>query len=353
VGCGGGRTHLLSLARNAHNVMTTITTFAKTPEPLNPAADQLYHVVCSIDGRWQKLRQIGDAGGDPLPGFVGAACAEVSGALMLAAVGTDGELYHTTSDSDGDWRPFAALRDEWIEGGPREFYAAACCETRGGLQLIGLGSDSRLYHTVRLPDGSWQGQFGLIDAEAHGGPDAFAGLCCAASGDSLHLVARDHDGQVHHAVRDGDGYWQDFHGLGSLYDAPARFVAVDCAIGWDGALHVVGVGSDAQLYHTIRWPDGSWQRYFGVLGGQQHGVALRFALSVACARVGHDLAVVAICSDHRLFHSTRLPDGSWRRSMWFGEQQHRDSPVEFFDVSCASNGDALHLVGGTWQGGFA
>jgi hypothetical protein len=333
--------------------MTTITSYAKASEPLNPATDQLYHAVCSTDGRWQKFGLISSGGDEAPPGFVGASCAEAGGALLLVGVGTDGELYQTTFDSDGDWHEFTRVRDEWIEGGPREFYAAACCGGRGALQLVGLGSDARLYHTVRLADGSWQRNFELIDGGAHRGPDAFVGASCAVAGDALHLLTLDQGGQAYHTVRDHDGRWQDFRSLGQLYDAPTRFVAIDCAVVWGGSLHVVGVGSDARLYHTIRWPDGSWQRYFGVLGGQQHGVAPRFALSVACAPVGHDLGLVAICSDHRLFHSTRLPDGSWRRAAWFGEPRQGERPVEFFGVSCASTGDALHLVGGTWQGGFA
>ncbi len=331
--------------------MTTITSHAKTPDPLNPATDQLYHAVCSVDGRWQAFGLIG--GDDPAPGFVGAGSATVDGALMLVAIGTDGELYHSSRDANGDWQPFTGLRDEWIEGGPREFYAAACCGGRGALHLVGLGSDARLYYTSRLSDGSWQGHFELIDGELLRGPDKFGGVSCAVAGDLLHVVALDQTGQAHHTARDGAGGWQEFRSLAALYDAPARFVAIDCAVVWGGSLHVVGVGGDAQLYHTVQWPDGTWQRYFGVLGGQQHGVVPRFALSVACTRVGHDLGLVAICSDHRLFHSTRLPDGSWRGSTWFGEQQLREWPVEFFDVSCASAGDALHLVGGTWQGGFA
>ncbi len=94
---------------------------------------------------------------------------------MLVAVGTDGELYHTSRDASGDWQPFTGLRDEWIEGGPREFYAAACCGERGALHLVGLGSDARLYYTSRLPDGSWQGHFELIDGGGSRGPDTFAG----------------------------------------------------------------------------------------------------------------------------------------------------------------------------------
>ena len=53
--------------------MTTITSYAKTPEPLNPAADQLYHAVCSVDGRWRNFGLIGADGSEEAPpGFVGA-----------------------------------------------------------------------------------------------------------------------------------------------------------------------------------------------------------------------------------------------------------------------------------------
>jgi hypothetical protein len=327
--------------------MTTITSFAEIPEPPDPATDQLYHTVSGRDGRWQSFELIQGS----VDAFVGASCAEVDGSLGLVGVGTDGALYHSQR-RDGAWDPFVGLRDGVVDGGPREFYAAACSGARGALDLVGLGSDGRLYHAARDYEGRWQDRFDAIDAAGTRGPDAFAGAACAGIGDALHLIALDENGHLHHSVRDPDAGWQEMRGLSQLYDAPARFVAVDCAAVWGGSLHLVGVGSDAQLYHTIRFPDGSWQRYFGVLGGQQHGVAPSFALSVACARVGHSLGLVAICSDHRLFHSIRTPDGSWRGSLQTAAGYPLGAPPEFYDISCASIGNALHIVGGTWQGGF-
>lgn len=336
--------------------MTTIESYEKSAEPAPAATDQLYHALRSADGRWQgPFELIGPSDGEHPAGFVGATCTEVAGELMLIAVGTDGELYLTTRDRDGSWEPFLALRRGDVYGGPKQFYAATCAATRGELQLVGLGSTGRLYHTIRAADGSWQDHFELIDAEAHGGPDAFAAVSCTSIGDSLHVVVLDASGQLHHTIRSANGAWQEFRGLarGELYDAPARFVAIDCAAAWGGSLQVVGVGSDAQLYHTIRWPDGTWQRYFGVLGGQRYGGAPQFALSVGCARVGDALGLVAIDSGNRLFHSTRQPDGSWRDTLSFRGGSRHYGPPAFYHVSCASTGDALHIVGGTWQGGFA
>jgi hypothetical protein len=351
------------------DLMTTMTSFDNATEPEAAATDQLFHTVRSADGRWQELIGLGQDNLEQVPaGFVGASVTTIAGALMLVGVGTDGELYHSTREFDGSWHPFHALRRGGIAGGPADFYSASCAGIHGVLHLIGQGSDGLLYHTVRFPDGRWRDYFELIDAEVLGGPSAFSAAACAADGDCLQVVALDVNGQLHHTLREADGNWQQFRGLGrgQLYDAPARFVGISCAtVG--GCLHIVGAGADGRLYHTIRWPDGTWQRYFGVLGGQQYGGAPHFALSVGCARVGHALEVVAIGSDNRLFHATRRPDGSWRESLRFGAGQLLDGEGQFlegagqllegspafYDVSCAGTGNALHVVGGTWQGGFA
>lgn len=333
--------------------MTTITRFAETPDLTSPTADQLYHASCRADSQWPAFAVIDAELDDRPPGFVGASVTDVDGALMLVGVGTDGELYHTIGNPDGRWQDFVGLRDGLVGGGPRDFYAAASGNCGGVFHVVGLGSDGLLYHAASKPGRGWQGEFERIDPQLPGGPPAFAAAACAGIEDSLHLVALDTSGQACHAVHHPDGGWQSFRGLGQLYDAPSRFVAIDCAALSDGSLHIVGVGSDARLHHTIRFPDGSWQRYFGVLGGQQYGVVPRFTLSVACAAVGPVLGLVAISSDHRLFHFTRAPDGSWRGSPRFGEGQLRNGSPEFYGVSCASTGEALHVVGGTWQGGFA
>jgi hypothetical protein len=334
--------------------------------------DRLFHTYRDGDGRWQPLVDLGAAGEGGPAGFVGATCTCVGGALAIVGVGTDGKPYETTCDVDGGRRPFVALRRRFAtswggidDGGPRELYGVTCAGSHGYLHLVGQGSDGQLYHALRMPGGVWQDRFSMIRADRLGGPEMFTTAACACDGDVLHLIVLDADGQLCHTMRDTDGAWHDFQrlGRGQLHDTPTRFVAIDCAaVG--NCLQIVGAASDGLLYHTVRWPDGTWQRYFGVLGGQQYGGAPRFALSVGCARVHHGLEVIAVGADNQLFHATRRPDGSWRESLRFGladgDDQfinrvgHRlDDQPAFYDVSCASAGDALHIVGSTWQGGFA
>jgi hypothetical protein len=334
--------------------MTVIEQFESYAEPAAVVVDQLYHAVVGLDGRWEQPFERIEAGvDDPTVGFVGASCADVEGELALVAVGTDGRLYHSGVDRDRRWRPFSALSSEPPDDRPREFYAAACAGGHGVLQLVAVGSDGRLYHSLRRRDGGWQDRFEVVESERLGGPEAFASVSCARAGDSLQLVALGAGGQLYHAVRDPDGVWWDFRSLGRtrLYDTPARFLAVDCAAIRGGSLQIVGAGADGRLYHTVRWPDGAWQRYFGVLGGQPHGGGLLFGLGVGCAGSGHALGVVAIGADNQLAYCTRMPDGSWRRSV--RAARHRHGAPAVYQVSCAAIGDALHVVGGTWQGGFA
>ncbi len=334
--------------------------------------DRLFHTFRCGDHCWRPLLDLGTDDEEGPAGFVGASCTSVGDALVLVGVGTDGELYEATCDLDGLLRPFTALRqrvavawDRIDDGGPRAFYAVTCAGTRGYLHVVGQGSDGRLYHTLRMPSGIWQDRFSIVNGDRLGGPETFTTAACASDGDLLHLVVLDEHGELCHTVREADGQWQDFSrlGRGQLHDTPTRFVAIDCAAVGD-CLQIVGVGSDGLLYHTIRWPDGTWQRYFGVLGGQQYGGARRCALSVGCARMNHGLEVVAVGADNQLFHATRRPDGSWRESLRFGpgDADERvldnvglrlDSRPAFYDVSCTSAGDVLHIVGSTWQGGFA
>jgi hypothetical protein len=410
--------------------MTLTASFDRTSEPAVETTDQLYHSVRRSDGGWLGMTGLLERGLDDGPsGFVGASATGLGDALELVAAGTDGELYHATRWPDSSWEPFTALRGAGrlrprptapferiigsVHGGPPQFYGAACAHARGLLHVVGLGCDGHLCHTVRWPNGCWQHRFERVPA-IDDGQATVAAVACAGDRDALHLAALDSDGQLHYAIRDGEGQWQDFERLGRdrLYDAPPRFAAIDCAT-VRGCLQIIGVGSDGRLYHTLRWPDGTWQRYFGVLGGQEYGGAPRFALGVGCARVGLALEVVAIGADGRLQHATRRPDGSWRESHFGGasgspggkrlldgseqtqhgeqrlliggEQPHSgeqqladvsaqllrgsglgdggqlrrggeqlpDEPPPFYAVSCASAGQELHVIAGTWQGGFA
>jgi hypothetical protein len=91
-------------------------------------------------------------------------------------------------------------------------------------------------------------------------------------------------------------------------EAFGRFHSAACA-GGGGYLHLVA-WSDDRLVHAMRRPDASWSAFVDVAA--QHASPPNRFLSVGCADVGGKLHVIAV-DEHRqkLWHTVRYPDGSW------------------------------------------
>src|SRR5262249_42448696 len=154
-------------------------------------------------------------------------------------------------------------------------------------------------HTIRNANGSWQGGFGLIEGQSAGGPPAFVSVGCgSADGQALQVVGLGTDDRIWHTIRNSNGTWQSSFGLVESESSggpagPASFEAVCCA-GAGGGLHVIGLGNDGKLWHTIRQPNGSWQASFGLIEGQSGGGAAKF-VAVACGSAdGQALQVVGV-----------------------------------------------------------
>ena len=115
-------------------------------------------------------------------------CAGVGQTLHVAAVGNDGDLYHTIRDADGSWQnTFGVVKAE-VAGGPARYGRVGCASTGESLQLVGVGSDAELCHTIRNPDGTWQNEFGLVEGQVGGGPSGFATIGCGTPGGALHVI---------------------------------------------------------------------------------------------------------------------------------------------------------------------
>src|SRR5580704_4321957 len=137
------------------------------------------------------------------------------------------------------------------------------------LQVVGVGDDGQLWHTIRNADGSWTPRFGLIEGESSGGPGKFTDVACgSADGLALQVVGVGDDGQLWHTIRNADGTWTPGFGLIESVSVGGswKFNMVGCA-GTEGGpfivrvgnptLQVIGVGSDGQLWYTIRNADGT------------------------------------------------------------------------------------------------
>jgi phosphatidylserine/phosphatidylglycerophosphate/cardiolipin synthase-like enzyme len=272
---------------------------------------RLWHTIRNADGTWSPqfgLVENQSAGGPP--GFTAAGSAAVGDAMQMVGVGTDGQLWHTIRNPDGSWSPQFGLVQSQSTGGAARYTAVACAGVGNKLHVVGVGIDQQLWHTIRHADGTWSRQFGLVESQSSGGPPGFTAVGCAGVGHAMQLVGVGSDGQLWHTIRHSDGSWQPQFGLveGESGGGPSRFTAVACG-GLGTALHVVGVGSDQQLWHTVRYP-GSWQAQFGPVADESGGGPGGYT-AVGCAGVDTVLQVVGVGTDQRLWHTVRYPD-SWQ-----------------------------------------
>jgi uncharacterized protein YfiM (DUF2279 family) len=314
----------------------------------------LYHTIRNSDGSWQSrfgLIEAAVSGGPD--GFFQVSCAGVGDSLHVVGVGLDAQLYHTIRNSDGvSWQSFFGLIEGAVSGGPSGFGWVGCGGTGGALQLVGVGLDGQLYHTIRNADGvSWQNFFGLVEGAVSGGPTGFLEVSCAGVGGYLHVVGVGTDHQLWHTIRNDDGRsWQNFFGLveGAVSGGPSwGFSQAGCAA-VSGAVHLVGVGIDGQLWHTIRNADDvSWQNFFGLVEGVVAGGPRQF-FAVGCAGVGDALHVVGIGTDYKLYHTVRYPDGSWQGFFGLVEGVVAGGPWGFVTVGSGGTGTALQVVGSVY-----
>jgi hypothetical protein len=317
--------------------------------PFAPAGADLWHTLRKSDGTWQTDFGLieGQSGGGP-SSFVHIACGCSDGqSLQVVGLGTDNRLWHTIRFPDGSWQPQFGLVESQSVGGPQSFTATSCVGAGSALHIVGLGSDGQLWHTIRNADGTWQGQFGIVEGQSAGGPSAFVAVACgSADGQSLHVVGLGTDDQLWHTIRLPDGTWQATFGLveGQSSGGPPAFVGVACA-GANQALHVIGLGSDNRLWHTLRQSNGTWQSQFGLVESQSAGGAAKF-VGVTCGSAdGQTLQVVGLGNDGKLWHTIRLATGVWQANFGLIESQSQGGPPNFDAVSAAGAGQTLQVAG--------
>jgi hypothetical protein len=287
-----------------------------------------------------------------------------------------------------------------------------------------------VWRTMRFDDGSWMPYYDLVQSyvQMKRGPDyllavgdsdgpwgyatGITAVSCAVVGGEFHVVGvvppqgvtsgiwSQYIGALWHTVQESSDWfgrrlWQESfnliedeeskenqegHRVGGRLD---RFSAVSCAAVGD-ELHVVGVVNQGApvashgLWHTMRYPGGTWQPFFGQLrdpfpifhpsdpvgspppppGSPPTGAdLLRPGLpdgaypTVGCAGIGDELHVVYV-GKGQLRHTIRHRDGTWQWP-WEGiDSYQNDHPGLYFtNVSCAAVGDELHVVGLSEGGG--
>jgi hypothetical protein len=261
-------------------------------------------------------------------------------------------IYHTVRHSSGQWQNYFGLVESEVSGGPPGFAAVGCAGTGDALQVVGVGTDAQLYHTSRKADGTWQNYFGAIASEVSGGPGEFVEVACGGVGGDMHVMATGFDQKLYHTIRDASGDWQSTFGLieSQVTGGPRAFETVSCAGVGGSELQVAAAAGS--IYHTIRDASGHWQNPFGVVESEVSGGPTQGFRAAGCAGAGDILEVVGVGSDGELYHTIRNSDGSWQNFFGLIESQVTGGPLQFTAVGCTGVGSDLHVVGGAFLGGF-
>jgi hypothetical protein len=265
----------------------------------------------------------------------------------IVGVGNDGKLWHTMgADDDGPWQSSFGSIATQSSGGPPSFSAVACgSDNPDWLQVVGLGSDGKLWHTIRDQYGTWSPSFGSIATQSKGGPSSFSAVGCAGAG-GLQVVGLGIGGYLWHTIRYDNGTWEPNFGSIATQSkgGPPAFSAVACGSDNPGWLQVVGLGNDGKLWHTMRNSDGTWTPNFGSIATQSKGGPPSFS-AVSCAG-SSGLQVVGVGSDGKLWHTIRNDNGKWQPSFGSIATQTSGGPASFSAVACGTeNQGLLHVVG--------
>jgi kumamolisin len=302
---------------------------------------QLFHTIRNSDGSWQPSFGLVEAQESNNPGpFTAISCAGVGNEMELVGI-SGGQLWHTIRNPNGSWQPSFGLIESQEGNNPGPFTAIACAGVGNQMELVGIVG-GQLWHTIRNADGSWQPSFGFVESQERNNPGAFTGIACAGVGNEMELVGIV-GGQLWHTIRNADGSWQPRFGHVETQEAndPGPFTAISCA-GVGNQMELVGIVG-GQLWHTIRKPDGSWQRKFGHVETQETNNPGPFT-AISCAGVGDQMELVGIV-DGQLWHTIRNADGSWQPTFGLVESVENNNPGAFTAISVAGVGSQMELVG--------
>ncbi|GER92121.1 hypothetical protein KDW_62830 [Dictyobacter vulcani] len=304
---------------------------------------KLYHTIRLSSSAWQSsFGNINDqeSNGRDLR-FTDVDCSGVADNLHVATLAPDGVIWHTIRFASGSWQSaFGNVNNQESNGGSLRFSNVSCAGTMSSkLHLTALSRSGILWHTIRFANGSWAQAFGNVNnQESNGSILRFTNTDCAISGENLHVCAIDRNGTLWHTIRFADGSWARSFGNVNNQESNGsalRFTDVGCAT-IDGNLHVTAVAESGILWHTIRFTDGSWAPAFGNVNNQESTTSgLRFT-DVDCANVANALHVTAINRVDNIWHTIRFANGSWQSV--FGNVNHQESngnTLRFTAVSAA------------------
>jgi hypothetical protein len=209
---------------------------------------QLWYTVREAGGDWKRFdKRLNPEGRGPfLQAAVTAARQGNRVEVVVAGVTAAGRLWVTTRKSATEFNPLTQVPA--AAGGNPAFHAVALAAVAGEIKihLAAVSSDGHLWHTVGRP-GQWP-SLQDVEAKLAAGekPGDLTDVDC--SGD-LDLAAVSGNGHVYYAKRNLDTSWEDFRDPEADQHVGA-FLRIGVARLQSG-LHLCGVTADGRLLHTL------------------------------------------------------------------------------------------------------
>ena len=163
--------------------------------------------------------------------------------------------------------------------------------------------------------------------------------------DFLHLLVVGFDGRLYHTIRYGTS-WQPFGDVIGAASDPGKIFRTDCARIGD-QLHVVALTGDQsglKIWHTVRYPT-YWDPFRDVKGASSDPGRIE---DVSVAEVNGELHVCAMTEDGNLWHSIRHVNSNW--DPFRSVKGAASDPGHITHVSVAAVRGELHVCAVTKDG---
>ncbi|MFD3698870.1 peptidoglycan DD-metalloendopeptidase family protein [Streptomyces sp. NPDC058646] len=206
---------------------------------------------------------------------------------------------------------------------------------------VAVQSGGSIFHGIRTADRQWTG-FGNVETASGEVPSGAKEIAEAGINGDTHMLAVGNDSKLYHTIRFTDRSWAGFGDVTQAAGVPGNITQAS-AVSVGGDLYVAVV-ADGVVHYTVRFPDGNWKPFVSL--GNPGGAPVT---KVAVARTGTDVQFVAVAGG-TLQHTLRKADGSF--SAW-GDASAEAGLTGIEDVAVAGTGNDLQLVataaGGTKQ----
>ncbi|MEV8533803.1 CehA/McbA family metallohydrolase [Streptomyces sp. NPDC051211] len=263
------------------------------------------------DGSWSSMRPLPGPGSAPTFTGVQASVAGMpDGSVQALGIGTDNKLWFTMRKGSATIQPWQQLAGPDGQAAFAVREAAITGFADGTSQIVVTGMDGTVYHRQRRATGAWAGFRQVPGNQAAGRWGATKVAIAGMPDGSAQVLGYGTDGSMYHCIRRSSGSWSGWGRLAGFNGAPA-FAGPALAITGmpDGASQVLAIGLDGMVYHTIRRPDGSWTGFQPPRGVTTPTMGAS-AVDIAGMPDG-SAQVVAVGRDGNVWHQIRRPDGSW------------------------------------------